>query len=320
MDSLTIDADRESRIFQIVGNEETQVELTGLALTGGYGYTGGGIYSLGASLQLTDCLLEYNAAEYGGGIYSGGTLQIVNSGLIGNHAQSSGGGILTGGGTTTITDSWLIQNTAGGSGGALYTSSGEAILSNTIFGENFAGGSGGAIYVNGKSTEGIFDMTNCTVSENGSLGGAGGIAGLVNYAAAITINNSLVAGNISENGEALDTSLSGENIDGANNLIGAAGKNNPFLDGVDGNLVGTSETPIDALLSDCTLLDNGFVGLLPPSRQPRPRRGVTTLWLWIRTEIRLWRTPPVRRGFRTGPSTLAPSRGRCRYGRDRCTQ
>jgi hypothetical protein len=109
----------------------------------------------------------------GGGIYSvGGTLTISNSTVNGNRANLGGGGVFNGG-TSEITNSTISGNGAMGSGGGI-SNSGTLTVDNSILGGNTAYfkwfGVGGGI-----SNSGILEIRNCTLSGNRVDGGGGGI-------------------------------------------------------------------------------------------------------------------------------------------------
>ena len=119
-EKLTIDANQQSRVFNIV--EDAEVGLGGLVITGGYTTdSGGGIYSTG-TLTVADCTISGNTATStssstgGGGIDSYGTLTVTNSTISGNSVSSTytyGGGISSTG-TLTVTNSTISGNMATG--------------------------------------------------------------------------------------------------------------------------------------------------------------------------------------------------------------
>jgi hypothetical protein len=101
-ESLTIDADYESRIFNISAN--STVTLAGLTITHGFEIYGGGIENFG-TLTLTHCTITENEAYAGGGgIDNEGTLTLIHSRVLENLTWDGvGGGIANwGGGTLTV--------------------------------------------------------------------------------------------------------------------------------------------------------------------------------------------------------------------------
>ena len=124
-DQLTIDADGQSRIFEIAAS--TTVDISGLTLTGGSASEGGGIINNG-TLTVTNCTISGNTAIFnGGGIFNfgGGTLTVTNCTIRGNTANFSGGAIFTngggnGGGALTLTNCTVTgHTTTSAHGGAI---------------------------------------------------------------------------------------------------------------------------------------------------------------------------------------------------------
>jgi uncharacterized repeat protein (TIGR01451 family)/CSLREA domain-containing protein len=215
------------RIF-VISNDRI-VNLAGLTLSNGDvgGDTGGGIRNLG-TLKITNCAITGNHANGGGGIDNYDTLTMTGSTLSGNSANFDGGGLYhfasngtSGNATATLTNCTI----SGNSGGAGFSS---AI---SIIGDN--------------GVTALVTLTNCTVTAN--TGGASAIASFnVGAATAVTtqLKNTLVAGN------------SGANFDiPANTTLTSQGNNldsdgtSGFTNGVNGDVVGTVGTPINALLA-----------------------------------------------------------------------
>ena len=224
-----------------------------------YNAGGGGLYNRNyqdkATLTISNSTISENTANGtnsddgdGGGIYNQGTLTIVDSTLSGNSTGSNGGGIYNSN-QLTITGSTISNNSTGSSsgneGGGIYNA-GLLTLTNSTLSGNSAHDGSGIYIINGTQT-----LTNVTIFGNSAQFG-GGIYTRSTYGTATILNNSVVAGN---------TALAGADIyytaglmSGYNNLIGNEA-NQPFVNGVDGNLVGTSEDPIDPMLGP--LQDNG---------------------------------------------------------------
>jgi hypothetical protein len=137
-EDLTIDANGLSQIFVISGDGTIDVSIGGLTLTdGATSYSGGAIYSDGASLALDDLVVTDNTADVsGGGAYlvaahslEDVTISVTNCVFEGN--GSGGLGIGAGGGglylylraedSATVEDSIFRDNhTIFGDGGGLY--------------------------------------------------------------------------------------------------------------------------------------------------------------------------------------------------------
>jgi uncharacterized repeat protein (TIGR01451 family) len=164
----------------------------------------------GGSLTIVTSKLEGNqSAGAGGAIWNdSGTVNVTDTTLAGNHADSSGGGVASVG-TLRIASSTLHGNTAGsttqaGSGGGIANWSTATVLNSTLV-DNFAsgaGGGGGAIQNLGNMT-----VTNATLSGNGSGGVGGGIQGAYGLSLA---NSIVVQGDAGPNCQGV--------IDGGNNI------------------------------------------------------------------------------------------------------
>ena len=231
---ITIDADGQSRVLSI---QNSAVTLVGLTITGGYVagdeymvVGGAGIYSTGTNSALTiiDCTISGNFADdaHGGGIYSTGTnsiLTIMDSTISGNGVGSKGGGIYCTGtnSTLTITDSTISGNTTG-------------ILL------------GGICNTGGTST-----LTNCTIS--GNNGGSGG--GIYNFTSTLSLYNTIVANNIATVANLGHDVFGTIDASSANNLIGVDTKMTGLTHGTNGNIIGTTSTPVGPGLGP--LQDNG---------------------------------------------------------------
>ncbi|MCX7427700.1 MAG: right-handed parallel beta-helix repeat-containing protein [Planctomycetia bacterium] len=231
-----------------------------------YASDGGGIYNgWHGTLTLTNSTLSGNSTSgCGGGIISSGTISITDSTISDNSAGGGGGGIYNNYvGTLTITDSTLSGNSAGG-GGGIYNSGTLAIATSTLSGNS---GSGGGINNVGYNGTASVTITNSTLSGNLGGTGTGGIAsfdsyngtatltitnstlsrnspvGIFSYGSStrVTLNNTIVAGNLGDIYQ-----LSGV-LSGCYNLIGDGTGQSSLVDGIDGNQVGTSSSPIDPL-------------------------------------------------------------------------
>ena len=223
---LALDAAGSSGVLRIVGVYD--VSVSGLTLTGGNAGTGGGVYSLGANLVLDHVVISGNTASWGGGLYLAyGALALTNTTISGNY----GGGLYRNSGTSTLTNLTISGNTTSGSGGGLSQVAGTSTLTNVIISGNTASEGGGGMY----QSSGTSTLTNVTISGNtASYGG-----GLYQYSGILTLKNTIVALN-----SARDVSRYNGTFSGANNLIGDG---TALVNGVSGNLVGTTASPIDPL-------------------------------------------------------------------------
>jgi len=218
---------------------------------------GGGIYGTGKNsvLTITGSTISGNTANLGGGIYSdAGTMTVTDCTIAGN-TSDAGGGICNIDGTLTAMGSTISGNiTYGGDGGGIYNYDGTMTLTNCTISENSAVsgyyGTGGGIYNN--SYSGTLTLTNCTVTENTAHIG-GGIANLFN--STLKLYNTIVANNTAYiAGFGYDV-FSIFDVVGANNLIGIDSGMNGLINGVSGNIIGTTSTPVDPMLGP--LQDNG---------------------------------------------------------------
>ena len=221
-----------SRIFNVddrLEDNNINVTLDGLNITGGRpadDVDGGGIRNT-ENLILSNSVVSNNSVGSrggGGGIFNSGTLDIVSSTIADNSALSSfsprgafgGAGGIKNIGTLNVTNS-TIANNIGGSGGGI---------------------SGGTLNVNNST------ITNNSAFSNDFFTSAGGISGTA------TITSSIIAGN-SNDFSSFDPVFNS----GGNNLIGNIGDADGFTDGVNGDIVGTTDNPIDPLLGE--LQNNG---------------------------------------------------------------
>jgi len=294
-ENLTIDANEESRVFNLTSSD---VALAGLTIThgqtsgSGTSNYGGGIYS-NSTLTVTNCTISDNFSDTGGGIYNCGTLTVTNSTISGNSTGVNGGGLYNYEGIMTLTNCIIAENSAGTdwygggifntisgivtisnctvtknsahsgggidnvgtlivqnstilgntsrvNGGGLYNSQGDMTLTNCVIAENSAGTDwyGGGI---ANSADGILTITNCTITRNSSAR-----FGAIYNCGTLTINNSIVAGNFASYSPDIYHDLTyNTTISGRNNLIGNGEGQNSLVNGINGNIVGTTISPID---------------------------------------------------------------------------
>jgi hypothetical protein len=121
---------------------------------------GGGIDNYQGIVMITHCTIENNSADEGGGIYNDGTLNIYQSLVDSNYAETQGGG---------------IKNSVPG---------GSTVLENVSISRNLSNG-GSAIFSNGS----LF-LTNSTINRN--VGSGAGIANI----GEVTFRNTIVVGTI----------------------------------------------------------------------------------------------------------------------------
>ncbi len=238
------------------------------------GFDGGGIRNIGTA-TISNSTISGNTANpfngSGGGIANYGAAAISNSTISGNTA-AEGGGIsnehsialqLNVHPTLTISDSTISGNQGGG-----ISNGGTATISDSTISGNTAR-TGGGIFNDGTAT-----ISNSTISGNAAttVGGGGIYIRIIVGGAAVTIVNSIVAGNLSL-GSPSDI---GNNLTAASvhNLIGDAATAGGLVNGVNGNIVGVDPllgqladnggpTQTMALLAGSPAIDNGDNTLVP---------------------------------------------------------
>ena len=243
-DGFTIDAGGESRVFIVIAGADDSVELTSLVMTGGLGDRGGGIHNSSSSLSITRSVLRGNVAEsYGGAIYTTGSLTMVDSSIEQN-TGSSGGGICNFGsfrndGIVTLTNTMLSGNTADYQGGGIYSSDGTLTIDNSIISGNFA-----AYYGGGISSSSDLTIRSSTLSGNISNKSGGGLC-IGDASDTAKVTNTIIALNDAPKSPNIHNESS--TLTGSHNLIGDDSGQVIFLNGGDGNLVGTAGQPLDPL-------------------------------------------------------------------------
>lgn len=192
---ITIDANGNSRIFNVLNGNIT---LDGLTITNGYavGGSGGGIIiGIDTSLTLNNSTIEGNFALEGGGIsnVSQSTLIINNSTISSNTASVFGAGGIADHGSSRIiiTNSTITNNTADFIGGARFegevTIIGSTISSNV---SRYSSSAGGGVAIT--SSNALVDISD-TLIINNRAGSGGGIA--ISNNGSLTLSNSTVSNN-----------------------------------------------------------------------------------------------------------------------------
>jgi len=221
-EKLTIDANKESRVFEV--GENATVALAGLTITGSHpNWDAGGISNSGA-LTISDCVITGNSTYCHGGILNVGTLLVTNTSITGNSAMADGGGI-TNKGALTIVNSIISDNSAEFWGGGIFNDGVGAtlIVLNCVISGNSAEWGGGILNIAGTAT-----LTNCTIAKNSTgIYVSGGVNSI------LTIYNTIVAQNTDK-----DVYDDGGTLSGNNNLIGNGAGQTAITDGDNGNLVG----------------------------------------------------------------------------------
>ncbi len=223
-DLLSIDGLGQSQVFLV--NENAEVTISGVTVTGGHEEWGGGIRNHG-TLTLDNVVLSGNDASKGGAIANmpGAILTITESFLCDNSANDYGAAIWGYGvNSISISDSSFLRNSAWRYGGAI-KSEGQLDIVDSTFVENSAG-TGGAIYV----YQGVVSILNSTFLSNDAYSGGG----IHNYNGTITASNLLFSGNSAEKrGGAI------ENMRGDLTIVGGSLVDNDATNG--GGIVNATE-------------------------------------------------------------------------------
>ncbi len=195
--------------------------LTDVTISGNTAFVGGGGLINTGTLAMVGCTISGNSAGGGGGLmaYRGGNITLTNCTISGNSAAGgslsagSGGGAWNFGGTLAFTNCTLSGNSAGGSGGGLENGmSGSPAVATA--GATTAGGTRGV-----SDDQNMTSLTNCTVSGNTAYDTGGGVA---NYGA-LSLTNTIVAGNNGGDVVVVGSQTGSNNLIGGNSLLAALG-------------------------------------------------------------------------------------------------
>jgi predicted outer membrane repeat protein len=177
--SLRINGTGAHRIFTIAtaGFTNIVVNLSGLTFTNGASGSVGGAFLIqpgglfNTTVNLSNCVLVANFAQFGGVIDNDGTLNIQDCVLSENTSSAQGGVIYNFDlGVVTIDHSTLANNQVSGDGGVIWNNHTVNISASTFSG-NSATGDGGVI----ESTNGTVTIINSTISSNQATGSGGAI-------------------------------------------------------------------------------------------------------------------------------------------------
>ena len=234
--------------------------LTNCVVTGNTGNAdfGGGLYNdaLGCRMTLNNTFVGNNSGTdvTGGGIYNLGTLTLTQSTVANNvtsvvHNPGVGAGIYNQG-TLTLTQSTVSGNVGPSNGGGIYTTGAGSrltVTNSTVAFNKATNSDGGGIWNNGSAVT----LTFATVASNNAARG-GGIFLTQGSVPQVILQNTLVANDTaSVNGPDIFGNVNQANNDLIGNGTGSAG----IVDGVNGNMVGTQNSPINPFLG--TLQFNG---------------------------------------------------------------
>ena len=159
----------------------SDLSLTNVALSSNdannFGASGGGVYAIGATVDIVGSRLASNESVDGGGIYASNTnLTIERSSITSNEALGVGAGIAHNIGNSYLTNVTIDFNRAGHNGGGAYVCRGEFVLANVTIADNTANndnlgsGDGGGVYLEDCDDE-TARLSGSIIANNQALGG-----------------------------------------------------------------------------------------------------------------------------------------------------
>lgn len=240
----------------------TTISISNLTISNGITGSdsgGGAILIQNSTLNLEYCVITNNSARLvGGGLSAFRTNVTIDNCTFNNNLLTAtgagGGGISCANGTLILKNSTVNNNSVlvgSGGGGIILSSVPSALIFNsTFYGNSVPSGIGGGI----ASSSSNVTLTNITVSGNNARGG-GGCDFIIN-STVTTVNNSIVANNTvtGSNPDVGFAIIAGSFTSAGNNLIGID-DNGYFINGVNGDKVGSTATPLNPQLG--TLQNNG---------------------------------------------------------------
>jgi hypothetical protein len=192
----TICGNADSSTVNLV-NSLNGTTLKGFTITHKSGNNGRGIYIDNSNININNCTISGNSADWGSGIgiCNSSTLIITGSTISGNSADSGGGIYNYTGSTLTIYESTISDNSVSDCGGGIANCDNSTL---TIYGSAISGNStyihgGGGIFNYAYST---LTITGSTISGNSAGDDGGGISNCDN--STLTITGSTISGNSAE--------------------------------------------------------------------------------------------------------------------------
>jgi CSLREA domain-containing protein len=219
--------------------------LTDVVISGSTSTNGGGLYNEGTA-TLINCKVTGNNSPNGGGILNRGVMTVTNTTVSDNSATGAGGGIQNNGGTLSISNSTVSGNTCSAQGGGIVNSSGSVTITNSTVSSNTATAlvSAGAGAIANSPGGNTLTLSNTTITANTANGnGSFGVGGIFNGSGSTTnLKNSIVAKNSSA---LMPHDLNGTFNSQGFNLIGESSGTDGFTNGINGDQVGTTASPLD---------------------------------------------------------------------------
>jgi hypothetical protein len=234
-------------------NQSSRTALIGCTVTGNTSPLNGGGIQTGTTLVLTDCTVSDNMSGSGGGIqslaFAPNFLEMTNCTISGNKAAHRGGGIFA--------NSMRLTNCT--------------VYDNEAYSKTTGGGQGGGIYT-GVPAGDSDTFTNCTITNNYTVGGSG--ANICNNFAGgtLTLNNCIIAysdandnifGLVSGNNNLLDSNQAAGGLKVSNGNIVAVPDLMPL-----GNYGGPTKTRAPKPLNPATGVFSPAINAGDPSLVP----------------------------------------------------
>lgn len=221
---------------------------------------GGGIFNRNILTLMRADVSSNNSNSQGGGLFNRGTVTMTGSTFDLNETSGTGGAIYNDRGVVgevasiSIDSSTLSNSKAGVKAGAIYNNDTITVLNSTISG-NAANAMGGAVVntphlLPAIGSIGALTFTNTTIVLNSTDGVGGGIVNLPT--GRVTVRNTIVSGNSALN---QDADVRGAFISLGANFIGDAGSSTGLINLFNGDQVGSTASPFDAVFGP--LSDNG---------------------------------------------------------------
>lgn len=205
----TLDAQEQGRVLYITGPVSATIE--GLRITGGdaaglgggltpfYGDSGGGMYTLAATVTLCSNRVFSNTAPFGGGLYLGDSLATLNDNAIADNIAGSGGGSFLNGSAAILSDNLISTNSSTSTcGGGLYLFFSTATLNRNSICANTTEQHGGGCWL----WHSTATFSNNSVAANAANFSGGGLS--LDRSLAVLEHNTFTA-NSAEDGGGLDT-------------------------------------------------------------------------------------------------------------------
>jgi len=249
-DTITFARNLDSGVIHLTSTELGISDVSGALtvdasdLPGGIAITGDGArrafnLAAGSSLTLDSLTLSNCSSPFqdGGAVSSAGNLALARCFLLNNAAPAGhGGAARSSAGTMTVDRCTFAANRAMNAGGAISSVGSLMAINSTLYGNTATNGDGGAINLSQAAT-----LRHCTIVSN-SAGQTGGGVVFAFSPGERVLSHCIVAGNTAAKAPHVS-------LNGASAIFNAVGYSDGLTNGVNGNLVGTTNSPLNPLLS-----------------------------------------------------------------------